>query len=289
MDLDLVGYLYGLLEPEEDARTEVALRADPRARAQLERLRANLSPLAAIRDDTPPPAGLVDRTLALIAKKNPSTPIRQVSPSSSEPVFAPSRWRRIDAVVAASVMILVGGLGVSGVTHVKKRQQDLGCKNNLRQAHQWLTAYGSNNGGQLPQVTEQPPHNFAGAFVPILQNAGYMPQTGMPACPAVTVVVTLPAGAYAYSIGWRGPDGQLYGLHIDSSGEAALLPILADQMSPASHGNGYNVLYIGGNVRFTTSPNVGVNGDNIFDNQRGLIAPGLHQFDTVLAMWNVAP
>ena len=29
MDLDLVGYMYGLLDPEEHARTEAALSADP--------------------------------------------------------------------------------------------------------------------------------------------------------------------------------------------------------------------------------------------------------------------
>jgi hypothetical protein len=42
------------------------------------------------------------------------------------------------------------------------------------------------------------------------------------------------------------------------------------------------VLYIGGNVRFCTSSNVGINGDDIFLNQAARIAAGLHRLDTVL-------
>ena len=51
---------------------------------------------------------------------------------------------------------------------------------------------------------------------------------------------------------------------------------------PVSHGGGQNVLFVGGNVRFATSPNVGYNGDHIFLNDVGLVAPGLHRFDSVL-------
>ena len=67
MDLDLVGYLFGLLDPDDRARTEDALRSDPAARAELDRLRTSVAPLAMAREDYAPPAGLADRTIARIA------------------------------------------------------------------------------------------------------------------------------------------------------------------------------------------------------------------------------
>src|SRR5437879_1674681 len=119
MDLDLVGYMYGLLDPEEHARTEAALNADPAALARLERLRANLAPMELVGAEDAPPAGLADRTLALVAghlrNGRPMPSRRPLLGAGQEPVFTPSRWRRADALVAACVLILVGGLGVSGV------------------------------------------------------------------------------------------------------------------------------------------------------------------------------
>jgi hypothetical protein len=49
------------------------------------------------------------------------------------------------------------------------------------------------------------------------------------------------------------------------------------------------VLYIGGNVHFTATPNAGVDGDNIFVNQDNNVAAGLHRLDTVLAADNTPP
>jgi len=94
MDLDLVGYLCNLLDLEERARTEAALCADPAMSARLERLRANIAPLAYAETD-PPPVGLADRTLARVFNRpTPSTRIPATLGSDREPAFAPSRWRR---------------------------------------------------------------------------------------------------------------------------------------------------------------------------------------------------
>jgi hypothetical protein len=150
-----------------------------------------------------------------------------------------------------------------------------------------LAEYSLAHNGRFPQIVDQPPNNVAGAFVPMLQNAGYLSSAGLPACPMVTVAANEPnAGGYAYSLGVREPDGQLEGLRRT---DADLLPIAADQPAPVSHGNGHNVLYVGGNVRFATNPNVGVGGDHIFLNQAGVIAAGLNRNDTVLAPGHVSP
>lgn len=293
MDLDLAGYLFELLDPQERSRTETALRADPVARARLDRLRANLVPLAAARTEEPPPAGLADRTLALVAaysRGGRPAPVRRAALGDREPVYSPPRWRRIDVFVAASILILVGGLGLSGVGRVQQRHDMTVCQNNLRQLHTAFVGYSLDHDGRFPQVSDRPPNNVAAVFVPMLQQAGYLPPTGAPACPAAVSVVASPdAGGYAYSLGFRGPDGQLHGLRRTAGREADLLPILADRPVPASHGTGHNVLFIGGNVRFCTTPKVGVDGDDIFINQRDAVAAGLHYLDTVLGAGDTSP
>jgi hypothetical protein len=293
MDLDLVGYLYGLLDGDEQARAEAALRTDPEVRARLERLRLNLTPLALVRDEEPPPAGLVDRTLALIAGRTgvvepsrlhqPAGVVRPVHSSDAEPLFAPSRWRRVDAFVAASVLVLIGGLGLSGLGQLHRIHQRIVCQNNLREMDPILVRYGDDHRGRYPRVGERPPYNTGGAFVSILQDEGYLPPTGVKPCPSAVAVANGPAsGPYAYPIGYRGPDGQLHGLQRFGGADEDLTPVLADRPIPVSHGGGQNVLFMGGNVRFATSPNVGFNGDHIFLNDVGLVAPGLHRFDSVL-------
>jgi hypothetical protein len=291
MDLDLVGYLFGLLDPADRERTEAVLRADPTAQANLDRLRVNLAPLTAARGDELPPIGLADRTIALVTRHaNNGRPVpshRPVLGTDREPAFAPSRWGRVDVLIAASILIVVGGLGVSGIGRVQKQRAQITCQNNLRELHHGLAEYSLAHDGRFPQIVDRPPNNVARAFVPMLQDAGYLSPAGLPACPMVTVAENEPnAGGYAYSLGVRGPDGQLEGLRRT---DADLLPIAADQPVPVSHGAGHNVLFVGGNVRFTTSPNVGVGGDHIFLNQAGIVAAGLNLNDTVLAGAHSSP
>ena len=70
-----------------------------------------------------------------------------------------------------------------------------------------------------------------------------------------------------------------------------LMPIAADlpaadagpaggPMSP--HGRSMNVLFVGGNVRLTTSPHVGPRGDDIYRNLFGHVAAGANPTDAVL-------
>jgi hypothetical protein len=290
MDLDYVGYMFDLLEPAERERAEAALRDDPVARARLDKLRPCMAPLALDREVENPPVGLADRTIDRVAAQivhDRPQPSRRAIVPESEPVFAPSRWRRMDALVAAGIMVMIGGLGVSGVGHIQKRQDRMACQNNMRQLHTSLVGYCDSHDGRFPEVSDLPPNNVAGSFATMLQESGQLPPTGVPACP--TVKVAGPSGGYAYSLGYRGPDGQLHGLRRGPAQENDLLPILSDRPSPTGHGTGHNVLYIGGNVVYATTPKVGVDGDDIFFNQADHVAAGLHKLDTVLAPDNTPP
>jgi len=205
--------------------------------------------------------------------------------AGDRPDCQPSRWRWTDALVAACILVILGGLRISGLGRLQQRHEIAACQNNMRQLHYALADYSNRHQGSFPQVGEQPPYNVAGAFAFILGESGSLPPAGVPDCPAVVLAPSgpQPPAGYAYTLGYRDEQGRLHGLRNDTLPEGSdLLPILADRMKPVSHRGGHNVLFIGGNVRFCTSPNVGVNGDDIFVNQAAQIAAGLHRLDTVL-------
>ncbi len=54
----------------------------------------------------------------------------------------------------------------------------------------------------------------------------------------------------------------------------------AGPVSP--HAGRMNVLFVGGNVRLTTSPHVGPNGDHIYLNLHGDVGAGVNRTDAVL-------
>jgi prepilin-type processing-associated H-X9-DG protein len=300
MDHDLVGYLLGLLDPDDRVRTESALRHDPTLRGRLDRLRTALAPLESGRTPEAPPAGLAERTLALVSAHSAFAPVddrprpaRRVSAvPAREPLFQPSRWRRADALVAALILVVLGGLGTSGLGRLQQRHKVTVCQNNLRELHQALNSYCDQNDNRYPQVQEQPPYNVAGAFVPMLRDGGLLPATGLPSCPTFVVAggADVPAGGYAYTLGYRDAQGHLHGLTRDDSPCGNdLLPILSDRAMPVAHGTGHNVLFIGGHVRYCTTPRVGVDGDDIFLNQASEVSAGLHRLDTVLGAGNTSP
>jgi hypothetical protein len=313
MDENLVGYLLNALDPETSRDVESHLRQDPEARRRLDLLRQGLQPLALDRDAIEPPPGLADRTLARVVELRRDLP--HAPPASAERFGGGERswWRRADVLVAACLLIALLGLGVSWVAHVRQGVYQIDrCQNNLRVLHQAVMGYADRHNGDLPWVEDRPPRDVAGIFIPLLHDAGVLGPAESVICPAewaarsgarpLADLEALPpdefrrsidrlAGAYAYSLGYRDPDGRLFGLRRDPAApDSDLLPVLADRppvenvafANSPSHRNGQNVLYLGGHVRFCTARNVGVDGDDIYLNQRNQVAAGLHRQDTVL-------
>src|SRR5262249_54518025 len=160
-------------------------------------------------------------------------------------------------------------------------------------------------------------YEFAGVFVLQLRDSGCLGSNITVRCPAngeklfpttsledldamppdkFEQAVARLASCYAYSIGYRGPAGEHCGLGREPDEldlNIDLLPIMADRPSilpggvragTSNHKGGQNVLFIGGNVRFCSSPNAGIDGDNIYTNKEGKVAPGINRWDTVLGV-----
>jgi hypothetical protein len=185
------------------------------------------------------------------------------------------------------------------VAHVQRRHTLAVCQNNLRESYQALATYADQREHRFPRIGEEPPRNVAAAYVPILAEAGCLPDGVAPVCPLrpatqadrlAPAPPAIPDTGYAYSLGYRDRTGQLHGLALDSAGaDNEYLPIMADLPAAAGHQSGQNVLFIGGHVRYCTSSHAGVNGDEIYRNQIFRVAAGLHRLDTSLADGNTCP
>jgi len=228
-------------------------------------------------------------------------------------------WRRVDELVAAALLLLVGGLGVVWLARARVDHHVVACADNLRQFHQALSAYADNNHDQFPAVGAEHPKNFAGSFVAALNEARVMPAGLSVGCPgdppqppsAVTFdalarlnaddfqsVTRSLAGCYAYSLGYLEPGGGgLFGLTRSMDGR---LPIMADapagdgpyEVRPgnsANHeGKGQNVLFIDGHVEFRPTRSVALD-DDIYLNTAGRVAAGRGSRDTVLGRSDARP
>lgn len=320
-DIDLIGYMLGALDPAEQAAVEAQLKASPEAATRLEQLRAALRPLEAAREAGAAPAGLADRTVARLAAhldhaetidplgigrtlSLPSTGHHEgngtlASPASMQsmphaPREAPETRSiggrlRPDLILACAIAFFACGIVISVVGKVRARSQLLACQAKLQTLYAGLVGYADTHDGRYPQVR---PDSTAESFAAALVEAGQVPPDFQPGCPAVVQASVAPA-SYTYTLGYQTPTGELVGLRRPdgASGEYDLLPISADLPTASAapvagplcgHPPIMNVLYVGGNVRPTTSPLIGPNGDDIYRNVRGEIAAGVNRLDVVL-------
>jgi hypothetical protein len=232
-------------------------------------------------------------------------------------------------LVAATLLLVLLPLIPMGLSHLKERRNIIACANNLRLFAVALGNYSDHHEGALPKVEEVPPFNVAGVFVPALNQDRVLGSGVSVSCPAKGLAqpprqvslhdlameherdrerferLTLDlAGCYAYSLGYRGPDGRHYGLRFRADeSEKDHIAVMADRppfqdqrerpsltANSINHGGkGQNVLFLSGRVGFFTSRNVGVEGDDIYLNRNNVSAAGLDRFDAVLAPGNFQP
>jgi prepilin-type processing-associated H-X9-DG protein len=228
-------------------------------------------------------------------------------------------WRRADVLVAAVLLIGLLGALPPGIVMAWRQHDINACQNNLRDFHTALVAYSDHHDGQFPRVEAKPPRNFAGIFVPLLHDAGLLTDQHSIGCPAnkrqppgkLTVkeleelrekrpydfptVARERGGCYAYTLGYHHQE-QHQGLLRARDDH---LPIMGDRpcfgqgcdlntANSLNHGGqGQNVLYAGGHVRFCKERKVG--GDDLYLNQRGQIAAGVGPTDAVLGSSSATP
>lgn len=318
MEPDLLGYLLGLLEPEEEQQVVNYLQAHPQAWAHLQAWRQLLAQLAADAGDDNPPADLAERTLAQLPAAGPPLPGRAGPRQLPRAAGLVCHWA--DALVVSLIVLVALGMGLSGVARLRQSHEMLACQNNLRQFYAALKGYSERHHDQFPDIAHAapPPRNIAGLVLPVLVSAGDWPSEVSLRCPGNRTPPATPctlqqvlhmsdaefeqqAGrlspGYAYSLGYRDDAGQYHSPQFDPQLPLACYPLMSDR-PPAdlalnnslNHGGqGQNVLFLDGHVRFCTHRQVGVAGDDIFVNRANVVAAGLDSLDAVLGSSDAQP
>ena len=313
MDDQLVDYVLNQLTPTERAELEQHLVTHPEDAGKINRLRSALQPLAADRNAYAPPAGLVVAAIARTAQHIVTERLQPIEKVRDKPTIRRvvtsgdwliPNWRRIDVAVAAGIAFIAVGLVFGAIGKIRHTSQVYACQDQLRQLHVALTGYTDTHNGRYPEVgTSSVP--VAGAFVTELARAGQYESARPLLCPASESDETKPMPfatnstdalmkvGYSYSLGYRTANGNITGLRRTESitGVTDGVPVAADLPSLRSaptgglyspHGNGQNVLFAGGSVRYSTISAVGINRDEIYQNDNGVVRAGLHINDTAL-------
>ncbi|MCA9188827.1 MAG: hypothetical protein R3E01_08940 [Pirellulaceae bacterium] len=337
MQHDLIGYLLGALDSDEQQEIRRSLEHDAELRQELTRLEHRLAPLEKERWQYDPPDGLAAATCELVARHQHADSLQGIAvesrsggdgavgeittaaaafAASPEPAMGYGNgWSMADIVVAAGIFFAAACLFFPAVANSRFQAQILACKNNLRQIGQQLHQYSDVHDGYFPAVPESGNLSAAGVFAPRLIEAGLTMDSRQFICPSSELAqVTdgyefkiasieeleqadaenLPmlkkyiSGSYGYNVGYvdgnklipvRNMNRPQYAVLADSPALGLSIPV------SGNHGQrGQNVLFEDAHVVFMNTSMVGgvQNGDNIFLNERGLIAPGLNRNDAVI-------
>jgi hypothetical protein len=302
----LLGYLIGALDPEEEKEVELSLQASSRWRQALDELRRQIEPLRWDAGHLTPPPGLALRTCQYVARRAVAMPSREFAGRSA-------RWSIPDYLVAASILVAATLLFVPAMGHSRTVARIAQCQNNLRQIGAALVNYSDAHGRYMPYVP--PTGNLAssGAFGPRLVSAGLLPDARLLFCPNSKKVesgcpVKIPSVAEVE----RATGAELERLesvmggdyratlgHIENGFYRATRDLgrpyfaylsdaphhMPSQWLSLNHDScGQNVLFEDGHVEFLKTRRCIPKGhpDDIFANSRGELAPGTSVDDSVI-------
>jgi hypothetical protein len=308
---DLVGYLIGALEPHEAAAVEAQLSRDEKLRFDLERLRRSLSILEVNREQFEPPSGLAARTCQFVAM--------QVNTTLAPPASSGSRWRMADLVVAAGIFIAASMLFFPAIYHSRYSSQIANCENNLRRISQALADYSGLHNGYFPALSAEGPQSAAGVYAVKLMDDGLVDEPQWFICPSspladkldqfhvpsrkelesvprekLAELERLMGGSYGYNLGYLAEDGKYHptkNLHRKNFAILADAPVgESDKPYSLNHGGwGHNVLFEDGHVDYLKTCNAAGCKDNIFLNDQGKMAAGIHRDDAVIGTSSAHP
>ena len=292
-----------VLDDDTHRQVELYLETHPDAVEKLEQLRRGAEPLAWDEDGIDPPPNLVIGTLGLVAEHAANEKLRpkpKPEPVRPATTFRFPLWRRLDVLIAASLLLAVVGIGAPWLYEVQFLRNRKQCQDNLAEVYKGLRVYTDRHGGKFPSVKEvgdkKPDRAVAGLVVPMLISSGYIKKF-WPHCPGSPEKKWkrikyehalyklsdeefekqsdqfLPT--YGYALGYRDENGQIHGPNFNHDKYNRQLALMADENSeheflknsPNHLGRGQNILFQDGHVNFYTIPQSGFDGDNLYCNK----------------------
>ncbi len=234
-----------------------------------------------------------------------------------------SDWTLADWAVAAGIFLAAAMIFFPAVSHSRYTARLAACQDNLRRIGVALAQYSGLHRGYFPEVPAEGNLSAAGIYAPTLVNDQLLADPHALICPGSDLasqvstfkVPTLDelrraqgknlarlqqsmGGSYGYHLGYAS-DGHVQPMrnlqrpsfalmadaprHQPAQGGAVPLP-----QSLNHDGSGQNVLFEDGHVGYLTTSKAG-GLDDIFLNDRGQVAAGLHRDDAVIANSGAPP
>ena len=307
---ELLGYLLGALDADEQAQVEERLRNDPRLRRELEQLRRLTEPLEDAYADVDPPPGLARRTMAALDCQQ-GEKVERASPGR--------HLRRADTTTTIVASVVLAAMLFPVLLNSRYMSQIEDCQWRLRELGTRLISYASTQADRsYPLVEPSGKLSFSGYNAVVLRQQGYLePRSTLVLCPSagkdVAQWLGIPTpqevltadgerlealqrqagGDYGWGLGfvengeYRAPQyrGRSHFV-IVSDAPSLFLPNLA---STNHAGRGWNVLYDDQRVAFVKACRGRACPDDPLRNHFGLVAPGVGEDDSVIAASNIRP
>jgi hypothetical protein len=317
----VLGYLLGALEDAEMEQVQARLESDRAYRREFAGLRGVVAEIEAAGEEYEPPAGLAERTCALVFAQGKPSPRRVPRGPAISPQRAPPSWcgraRWLDATVAAAVFLIAAALTLPAIQSSRFHARLTACRDNLRELGVALAGYSRANHDYFPRVPAEGKLASAGIYAPTLLHDGFLTEARRVCCPdspladaggtRVPTLAELQAagaeqaarlrqqmgGSYGYCLGYL-DHGVLCATKNLNRADFALLADApreerADRQSANHGGSGQNVLFEDGHVEFLATSRPAGRIDDIFANDDNLVAAGMHRDDSVIASSGVAP
>lgn len=299
----LIGYLLNAVEPEERAAVEEHLQQDEGLRREFDLLRSSLHPLSCDASHHAPPPGLAQRCCQYVYSRVELMPAA-LSPAAAAEYGSRRRWSWLDFSVAGAIAAAVAFLLVPAIYQSHLYSQKIQCQDNLQHVGAALANYSDRNGGYYPAASPKLPISAA-----TLVTQGYLPDSAV-VCPSSPQSAEQPLSvappeqshalqwdeiakmlsrfsSYGYTLGFRDGDKLL----LQKNQHRKSFPLSSDMPgttpadkpanSPNHGGSGQNVLFEDGHVEYLNSAKM-QNGDDIFRNADGEVAPGVDRDDAVI-------
>jgi hypothetical protein len=238
----------------------------------------------------------------------------------TQPTLAPPAARRswitlADVLVSAGVCAVAAALFFPAIAQSRHQAQLAACQDRLQAIGRALAAFADNHQGEYPAPPDDGPLAVAGYYSLPLREDGYLPDDADFLCPGGTLdeaATRLPlreelltasdarlielqrrlGGSFGYNLGVM-IDGERHPVQRQGRN---LFAIMSDAPSvrlggrQSSHhgGDGQNVLFDDGGVRFVRGFSIG-EFDDLFHSDRGFVEAGRHVNDSVIGRSEAAP
>jgi len=236
----------------------------------------------------------------------PLTPM--LRSSVSQRFLHPRTWSIPDVLVGMALIAIMAGILFPAISYTRYNSRIVDCQHNMGQIGMALMSFSSAHEGQFVVIPRDGKLSNVGSFGPILKDSGFVEDDSVFSCAGVAgslPPVHIPScdqiknsqcakemdhyrrtmsGHYGYTMGYE-VDGQYQSPRNMGRSNVVLVAdrpsCLPGRVSQNHGGKGQNCLFEDGRVEFVRGHVYG--GDAIFENDYGIVGPGSHESDNVIA------